>query len=354
MGLHLITGGNGYVGSFLARKLAALGERVRCVDLSGEASHVPGVDYRRMDILDAPALRSAMQGVEYVHHNAALVPLRKAGKRFWQVNVEGTRAVLMAAEEAGVRHFSHMSSSAVYGTVSEDMCPLRTTTPPRPVEAYGRSKYAAEQIILEQRDGSRHMTCSIIRPKTILGPERLGIFQILFEWISEGANVYIIGDGSNRFQFAYIDDIVAVSIETAMREKSGIFNIGTDRYGSLREALEGLCRHAATGSRVIGLPVPLSIAALWIADMLRVSPLAPWHYLTYHRPFYCDLSNEFRELEWRPAYSNEEMLIASYEWYLNNRSSLGRAFETYGHRGKLDQGILRLLKLLSQSGKARR
>lgn len=347
MGLHLVTGANGYVGSFIARALIAQGESVRCVDITENTLPFSGMEYHQLDVLDKKELFKVMTGVDYVHHNAALVPLRKAGDRFREVNVVGTRSVVQAAEQAGVKHFSHMSSSAVFGSVTEKICPIGPKSHPHPSETYGRSKHAAENIVIEKMSQNNSMTFSIIRPRTIIGTERLGIFQILFEWISEGRNIYIIGDGSNRFQFAYIDDIVEVSIETALRRKQGFFNIGTDRYGTLRQALEALCSFAATGSKVIGLPVSLSIAALWFSDKIGLSPLAPWHYLTYHRPFYYDLSNEIKELNWRPKYSNDEMLIKSYEWFLANRDRINEATNTSVHRGKLKQGILRLIKNLS-------
>jgi len=344
MGLHLITGGNGYVGGFIAKELIARGERVRSIDVTDNNRPANRVEYRRVDVLDIQALRAAMDGVDYVHHTAALVPLRKAGKRFWQVNVEGTKNVLQAAKEKKVKHLSHMSSSAVFGNVSDAMCPIGAAARPHPAEIYGRAKLAAEELVRAEMTQRAETTFSVIRPRTIIGTERLGIFQILFEWVSEGKTIYIIGDGSNRFQFAHIDDIVEVSIETALGRKSGIFNIGTDRYGTLRQALEALCTHAATGSKVVGLPVSLTIAALWLSDKLGLSPLAPWHYLTYHRPFCFELRNEYAALLWRPHYSNEEMLIASYDWFLKNQDTMSDADSTSVHRGVLKQGIVGLLK----------
>jgi nucleoside-diphosphate-sugar epimerase len=347
MGLHLVTGGNGFVGSFIARALVGRGERVRAIDVGDRSSFGPDVEYLRVDVTDTVALKAAMKGVDHVHHNAALVPLKKAGDLFWRVNVEGTRNVLNVAKECGVKHISHMSSSAIFGSIDKQDCPITHTTRLQPVEAYGRSKLAGEEIIRDHMARSEMPSCSVIRPRTIIGTERLGIFQILFEWISEGRNVYIIGDGSNRFQFAHVDDLADVSIETALRRKSGIFNVGTDRFGTLREVLERLCRHAGTGSKVIGIPTWLAIPPLWLADKLRLSPLAPWHYLTYHKPFYYDLTAEFSALQWRPKYSNDEMIVGSYDWYMANRLRLKSADELSAHRGAIRQGILSMIKKLS-------
>lgn len=347
MALHLVTGANGYVGSFIVRELVRRGEAVRAIDVTAQQTVEPGVEYRTVDVLDARRLKDAVEGVQYIHHNAALVPLRKAGDLFWQVNVEGTRNVLEAAKACGVQHISHMSSSAIFGSIRPSDCPITHDTRTRPIEAYGRSKLAGEEILRRETARPDGLSCSILRPRTIIGTERLGIFQILYEWISEGRNIYVIGDGNNLFQFAHVEDLVAVSIETAMERKRGVFNIGTDRYGTLRQALEHLCRHAGTSSRVVGLPVALAIPPLWLADKLRLSPLAPWHYLTYHKPFHFDLSQEFARLRWRPKYSNEEMLENSYDWYIRNRAQMHDTAGASVHRGAVKQRLLHLLKRLS-------
>ena len=343
---HLVTGGNGFLGAFISRKLISMGEAVRSIDIAIPENQIDGVEYHAVDVLDRERLKSIMRGVSYVHHNAALVPLRKSGNLFQKVNVNGTKNVLDSAIEAGVEHFSHMSSSAIYGSISESDCPIDQNTRLRPVEIYGQSKLDAEKIVADELCKDR-ISVSIIRPRTIIGTERLGIFQILFEWISEGRNIYIIGSGKNVFQFAHVSDLVDVSIETSMKRLSGFFNIGTDKFGSLREVLESLCEFADTGSKVISLPQKLTICALWLADKLRLSPLAPWHYMTYHKPFFFDLSSEKERLEWRPKYSNNEMIIASYKWYLNNKGSFKSRKNSSTHRGKVNQGIIRVLKWLS-------
>tara|TARA_R110000744_G_scaffold43147_4_gene96994 strand:+ start:19094 stop:20137 length:1044 start_codon:yes stop_codon:yes gene_type:complete len=347
MALHLVTGGNGFLATFIARELVKRGEQVRSIDVSDVVNGEPGIEYHKVDILDIKALEKVMINVEYVHHNAALVPLKKAGDNFSSVNIEGTRNVLETAKKFGVRHISHMSSSAIYGSINEKDCPINHQTRVEPVEIYGKSKRDGEEIIHEEMKKHDGISCSIIRPRTIIGTERLGIFQILFEWVSEGRNIYIIGNGSNIFQFAHVDDLVDVSIETALKEKQGYFNVGTDRFGTLRETLTHLCEHAGTGAKVIGIPVWLAIPPLWLADKLNLSPLAPWHYLTYHKPFHFNLTQEFKELEWRPKYSNNEMIENSYQWYLENKDKILGAGESSTHRGTLKQGILGLLKKLS-------
>ena len=109
--------------------------------------------------------------------------------------------------------------------------------------------------------------------------------------------------------------------------------MGTDRYGTLREGLENLITHAHSGSKVRGLPVWLTINTLRVLDWVRLSPLAPWHYLTYHKPFYFDVQ-PLLDLGWSEKYSNDEMFRESYDWFLANDEQLGTAKGGSVHRAK--------------------
>ena len=314
MPMHLVTGGSGFLGSHVVRRLRAEGEGVRVLDVIDSPDRPPGTEFVACDIRDRQGVRDAMKGVRFVHHNVALVPLAKAGPEFRDVNVDGTRIAANAALDAGVRLFVHMSSSAVFGI--PDACPITGDTPPAPVEAYGRAKLAAEQEV--QTAARKGLPSLILRPRTILGPGRLGIFQILFEWIRDNRNIYVVGNGDNPFQFVHVDDLVTAALLGAENERQGVFNIGADRYSTLREDLGTTIRHAGSTSRVVGLPVGLTVPVLKVLDALRICPLAPWHYLTYHKPFFFDLSDAMKQLGWRPRYSNVETMIQAYDWYIGH------------------------------------
>ena len=191
MALHLVTGGNGYLGSFIVKELIKRKERVVSIDLTIPENKQKNVKYYAVDILNKKDLDRVMKGVDFVHHNAALVPLRKAGDIFLKVNIEGTRNVLNAAKKRHVKHFSHMSSSAIFGSIGSDDCPITHKTKLKPIEVYGYSKLKGEDIVRDEMRSIKGMSCSIIRPRTIIGTERLGIFQILFEWVNEGRNIYL-------------------------------------------------------------------------------------------------------------------------------------------------------------------
>lgn len=341
--MHLVTGGSGFIGSTIARLLCERGERVRVLDIWRDPEMHTDIDYVECDINDVTGVERAMSGVDYVHHNVALVPLAKAGKRFQEVNVGGTRVALEAARKQGVRMFGHMSSSAIFGLPKS--VPITNDTPLEPVEIYGRAKRDAD--VLVRKAGSEGMPVSVIRPRTTVGPGRLGIFEILFEWIRDDASIYTIGPGDHLFQFVHADDLAEVSIECCLQEVAGTFNVGTDRFGTLREDLEGLIRHAGTASKVKRLPEKPAVLALKMLDFLRLSPLGPYHYLAYQHPYYFDISPVRNALGWAPRYSNLEILCSAYDWYVGHAKTAAGSDNESMHKRSVKQGILRLLKAMS-------
>lgn len=341
---HLVTGGSGFLGNLIARRLLERGENVTVLDIWEDPTRPQEIQFINADICDREAVAKAMQGVDIVHHNVALVPLTKSGEKFWQVNVEGSRIAAEEAVKAGVKSFIHMSSSAIFGVV--DKCPITAETPPKPAEIYGRGKLAGEMAVREIAEKSG-MKLVVIRPRTILGHGRLGIFQILFKWINEGRTIWIIGQGNGGYQFIHANDLMDAYMIVLDRDKPGIYNVGTNRFGSLREALENLIRHTGSKSKVKSLPVGLTINTLRILDFMRLSPLAPWHYLTYHKPLYFD-TKPLEELGWNAQYSNDEMLAESYDWFLAHKDDPASATDAASpHRKPVAEGILKFIRKIS-------
>jgi len=129
--------------------------------------------------------------------------------------------------------------------------------------------------------------------------------------------------------------------------QDGIYNVGTPHYGTLREALERLIRAVGSTSKVRSLPELLTISTLRTLDKMRLSPLAPWHYLTYHKPFAFDVQHVL-DLGWQPRYSNDQMLLESYHLFLEGGYAEQDAASAFSpHRKKVKQSMLALLKLVS-------
>ncbi|MEK7707203.1 MAG: NAD-dependent epimerase/dehydratase family protein [Verrucomicrobiota bacterium] len=339
---HLITGGSGFLGNLIARRLHARGEHVRILDVWEDTSRPKEIEFAKCDIRDPAGVAHAMRDVDVVHHNVALVPLTKAGGDFWAVNVEGSRIAAEQAVKAGVKTFIHMSSSAIFGAPE---CPVTNDSPFRPVEIYGRAKLAGELAVREISETGK-MPLIVIRPRTILGEGRLGVFQILFQWISENRKIYVIGDGQQKFQFVHAHDLMDAYMLAMDAGKPGIYNVGTNRFGTLREALDHVIAHARSTSRVVSLPAGLTINTLRVLDWLRLSPLAPWHYLTYHKAFHFDVQ-PLLQLGWKPRYSNDEMFRESYDWFVANKDRLAAEAAASPHRSIVKQRLLGLLKRLS-------
>lgn len=340
--LHLITGGSGFIGALVARRMRERGDRVRILDVANDPTRPKDVEFIAGSITDPDAVTRAMQGVDVVHHNAALVAQSAAGRRYWEVNETGTRILAEQAALAGVRQMVHLSTTAVFGLTPRG--PITTRTIPDPVEDYGKSKLAGERA-MRAVCAAAGIPLVTIRPRVTLGAGRLGIFQILFEWIREGRKVYMIGDGHQKQQFIHVHDLMDFYMLALQSGRPGTYNVGTDRFGTLREDLEALVRHARSRSRIMGLPVRPAVQALSLLHRLRLSPLTPWHYLTYHRDCYFD-TQPLTALGWKPRHSNVDMLCESYDWYMANAAHAGGNGPS-PHRSGLAQRVLRVVKALS-------
>ena len=338
----LVTGGSGYFGSTLRRHLRERGAEVRNFDLVPCDDLGANESFMRGDIRDADAVRHACAAIEIVHHNVAQVPLARDRRLFESVNVTGTERLLAAAHAAGVRKVVYTSSSAVFGVPERN--PVTEDMTPRPGEAYGRAKHEGERRCRAWVE--RGLDVTIVRPRTILGHGRLGIFQILFEWIREGANVPVLGKGDNRYQFVHADDLADACIRAGERAGASLYHAGTDRFGTMAEALEALCRHAGTGSRVRHVPMAPAVWGMKLTSALGLSPLGAYHALMYGRSMYFGLERITHELGWKPRWSNDEMLAESYDWYLAHRDQVLRTTGASRHRSPVGQGVLRLVRSL--------
>ena len=336
----LVTGGAGYFGDLLTRKLLARGYSVRIFDVNVPTDTAAGAEVIQADIRDSDAVLSACEGIDVVFHNAAEVDLTKNFQAFWSVNRDGTKNLLESCARRAVKKVVYTSSSAVYGVPESN--PVTEETVPIPVEEYGKAKLAGEALCREY--AQKGLDVSIVRPCTIMGHGRLGIFQILFEWIYQGKNVPVLNDGKNMYQFVHADDFADACIQASTLAGADAFNCGTNRFSTMREVLEHLCRHADTGSKVKSLPMWPIMAAINLSSALGISPLGAYHASMYGRSIYFDISKARTQLGWAPRYSNNEMFVESYEWYLSHRRAVLAATSIASlHRSAAEQGVLKLL-----------
>lgn len=343
--LWAISGGAGFLGLHLARRLVADGHTVRTLDLAplDDAPLEGAVEELRGDVRDPAAVAQLVAGADVLVHAAAALPIRGSRDEIVAVNVGGTASVLGAAADAGVKRSVFISSTAVYGVPK--VHPIFEDAPLVGVGAYGGSKIEAERVCLEFARRGHEVV--IVRPKTFIGPERLGVFEILFDWIHDGRRIYVLGDGNNRYQLLAVEDLVDAVVRAASAEAAAgqAINVGAQEFGTVRADLQALIDHADSTSRLQPVPARPAEVALRALELARVSPLAEWHYKTAHRDSFVDVSKAERLLGWHARYSNAEALCRTYDWYLEHRGTLGRAGTT--HRVPWNQQALALLKRVS-------
>jgi len=340
--LWAISGGAGFLGLHLARRLLADGHDVRTLDVVplGDAELERSVQELRGDVRDRARVGELVDGADVVVHAAAALPIQASRESIRSVNVGGTETVLRAAREADVRRVVFISSTAVYGVPEKH--PIEEDDPLVGVGWYGESKIDAEALCRVAA-----VETTIVRPKTFVGPERLGVFEILFDWIREGRRIYVLGKGHNRYQLLGVEDLVDAIVRAAcVPEAAGeTFNVGATEFGTVRSDLQALIDHAGSTSRLRPVPAKPAEVALRALELLRLSPLAEWHYKTAHKDSFVDVSKAQKLLGWQPRLSNREALIETYDWYLANRGRVGGAGVT--HRVPWNQQALGLLKRLS-------
>jgi len=340
---YLVTGGAGFLGINLVRHLLARDHEVTSLDIA-EFDYADCRDRVRIitgDVRDRDDVRQAMDGADIVVHSAAALPLYKPEDIF-STNVEGTRNVLEAAERQRVDRVIYVSTTAVYGI--PDHHPIGENDPLDGVGPYGEAKILAEQVCLEYRDAG--LCVPILRPKSFIGPERLGVFVLLYDWAKDGKNFPVIGSGDNRYQLLDVEDLCdAIHLAATLNRSivNDTFNIGAKAFGTMKEDFQAVLDRAGFGKRIITFPAGPVIAVLKVLEFLHLSPLYQWVYKTACRESFVSIAKAERVLGFAPKYSNTDALIRNYEWYLANLDKVERS-SGISHRVPWKQGILRLAK----------
>jgi len=340
----LITGGAGFLGINLVRYLLGKGQQVTSLDIApfnypdvqDKIRVVQGDTRKREDV------REAVRAADIVVHAAAALPLYKPADII-STDVDGTRIVLDEAMHAGIRRVIHISSTAVYGI--PDHHPLVEEDELMGVGPYGEAKVKAEEVCQSYR--AKGLCVPILRPKSFIGPERLGVFAMLYEWARDGHNFPILGRGDNPYQYLDVEDLCDVIWLCATLPDDVVndtFNIGAKEFGTPRTDFQAVLDHAGYGKRVIPIPEGPAIWALRVLEFFHLSPLYKWIYETVGKESFVSIDKAERMLGFAPKYSNQDALIRNYDWFVQHGESLaGESGVT--HRVPWRQGALRLAKL---------
>ncbi|MBC8515052.1 NAD(P)-dependent oxidoreductase [bacterium] len=334
----VITGGGGFLGFHLSRGIS--GEQT-LLDIAPfrDVEDREGIKRVVGDIRDIDLLRDLFKDADQVIHGAAALPLWKPAE-IRDVNEQGTATVLQAALDVGVRRVVHISSTAVYGI--PDHHPLTEEDEMVGVGPYGESKVVAELICSAFR--KKGLFVAVVRPKTFIGPERLGVFQILFDWVREGRKIPVIGNGENRYQLLDVADLVS-AVQTLLNcpieEGNSTFNVGAERFGTVKSDLGELFAHAGTGSRILPTHAGFAKGMLAVLEAANLSPLYKWVYGTADQDSWVSIE-KLKALGWQPQHSNAETMKRTYDWYLDNLDAL-QAPGT-GHRVPWREGALSIIR----------
>jgi nucleoside-diphosphate-sugar epimerase len=338
----LITGGAGFLGINLVRHLMAKGYALASLDVEEfDYPEMHKVETLKGDIRDKSLLDQAMVGVDFVVHTAAALPLYTPDD-IYTTDVEGTRNVLEAARRHGVERVVHVSSTAVYGI--PDHHPLYETDKLEGVGPYGQAKIQAEMICLEYR--AKGMVVPVIRPKSFVGPERLGVFALLYDWALNGHNFPMIGSGKNRYQLLDVEDLceaIYLTLTLPETQVNDTFNVGAAEFTTMKEDYQAVLDYAGHGKKVVGFPAAPAIWGLRVLDRLKLSPLYKWVYETASKDSFVSIEKAERQLEFKPKYSNKDALLRNFRWYIENRARFENA-SGVSHRVPWKQGAIGLLK----------
>lgn len=341
----LITGGAGFFGGILKRRLLAEGQACVSIDLQADEDHHPRLISIQGDIRSRAIVEQIFEqnSVRTVYHCAAILAHAGHAKDFlWSSNVDGTRVVAEAARKHKAERIVFTSSNCLWGRGFDH--PIAEDQPPDPVELYGRSKAEGERILSEY---AAEMATISVRCPTIIDAGRLGLLAILYEFIDEDRKVWVVGGGKNRYQFIYAQDLADACLRLLTYTSSDVFNIGSDSVKTMREVFQYVIDCAGSRSRITAVPERPAILAMKLAYHLGLSPLGPYHYKMIAENFLFDNRHTKERLAWSPTLTNEQMLFKSYEYYQANREAIASRQNVSDHRKPADMGIIRLLKWLS-------
>ncbi len=340
----LITGGAGFLGCHLVNEFYKKG--IKDIDILDIADYIKEeypeeTGYFNIDVRDRNKLEEVIKNGKYdfIIHAAAALPLWKK-EDIYTTTIDGTKNVLELAKKYGVKRVTYISSTAVYGVPKYH--PIYENSPRVGVGAYGEAKIKAEDICFEAQ---KDMIVPIIRPKTFIGTARLGVFQILYDWVESGKRIPVIGNGKNRYQLLEVEDLTEAIYLTLTEDEqkvNDVFNVGAEEFKTVREDVGALCEYAKSGAKVMPIPSILAKPPLALFEALKLSPLYKWVYGTADKESFVSVDKIKKALGWKAKYSNAQALIRSYQWYLDNKDKIKDVGVT--HRVGWDQGILKFFK----------
>lgn len=345
MKVVLVTGGSGFLGINLIRYLRAKGvEKIRVLDIAPfeyPEANEPWLEMTLGDVRDKAAVDKCVEGCDAVVNTAAALPLYSP-EDIRTTEVDGAQNVCEACKRFGVKRMVQISSTAVYGVPKKH--PIYEEDELVGVGPYGNAKIEAEELCRKMRD--ENLCVPIIRPKSFIGPERLGVFALFYDWAYTGHGFPMIGSGNNRYQLMDVEDLCSAIWNAMTYDASKVnteFNIGAKEFTTMREDYQAVLDRAGYGKKIRGMPIKPIVFILRILEKLHLSPLYPWVYETASTDSFVSIEKAEELLDFKPKYSNKDALVRNYEWYVDNIDSF-KGKTGVSHRVPWKQGLLACAK----------
>ncbi|WP_373235468.1 NAD-dependent epimerase/dehydratase family protein [Cohaesibacter celericrescens] len=332
---HILFGGDGFVGHTLAAKLISEGEHVIVCDINKtDYPHYSNALCRWMELdITQPAHFEQLEinPEDAVYNLAAkmLSPIVTRAERhglFWPVNYHGAVNILEAMDKAGAKNLVQFTTDMIYGHTQS--FPKYEDHPVAPLGEYGKSKQATEQLAADWR-ADKGFNISLLRPRLIIGPGRLGILSKLFKLVDLNLPVPMIGSGNNPYQFISVFDCADAAY---CAWKAGFpnqaYNLGSSNPPSVRKLLGRLIKDAKSQSFLIPTPGWAVKRTLDVLDWMNVPIMDPEQYLIADEDCLLDCSKGERELGWKARFSDDDMLVAAYREYRKARDNTPRKLTT--------------------------
>ena len=318
---HIITGGNGFLGTELSKRLLAKGEKVLILDIekTEDSPIYPDAEFIHLDIRSKKGWDQVeIEKDDVIYHFAAkllmpILPRKERTEYFWSHLYDGTEVLLDHLEKkTECRKIVYYTTDMVYGhTVFH---PRKEDHPREPVGPYGEAKYKSELLCEQYRE--RGFNITLFRPRLIIGEGRLGILESLFKLIDKNLPVPMIGSGKNFYQFVSVGDCADSCIKAMEKGcPNEEYHVGSTNPPTVRELLKSLIKEANSHSILIPTYAPAVKFTLDILDRLGHPIMDPEQYLIADETCVLDVSKAEAELGWTPTETDVEMLIEAYRSY---------------------------------------
>jgi nucleoside-diphosphate-sugar epimerase len=318
----LVTGGTGFTGTALVRRLLADGHSVVALDYkeglaAGELKR-RGAEIVIGSVTSRDVVARAMQGVDVVHHLAAAFrELNVPEKHYYEVNVEGTRNVLTAAARAGVQKVIYCSTCGVHGNIDDP--PADENAPIQPADYYQQTKYDAEPFVREWN--RRGLRTTILRPAAIYGPGDPERFFMIFKRVARGV-FPMFGDGKTLYHPLYIDNLVDAFIAAMPPDvgKGEAYLIADENYIEIEQLVKAVASALGVSVSIPHYPLAPLIVAGHVCEMICrpfgvTPPIFPRRVDWYRQNRAFDIRKAKRDLGYKPLVGLTEGLAKTADWY---------------------------------------